>query len=163
MNEKIECKRLILAPLSLEEMEQFQNGGQYFLLKSVLSNTVKTAVSYKIEQMKQVPEEAHPWLTYWLISEKSGGRGIGVIGCKHLPDADGYVELGYAIAAECRCRGYMTEALDGFLDWLYEQPFLHGAKLSILPDNTASIKTACKCGFYYETEEDIYRIYRYIF
>lgn len=160
---KIECKRLILKPISLKQLEWIQNGGQGILMESVLSDTVKAAVSHKVERMRKAPKEAHPWLTYWMILEKDKKQGVGVIGSKYLPDEDGFVELGYAVAEERQGRGYMTEALLGFLDWLYEWPFCSGARLSIQRENEASVRTAQKCGFQYEKTENIYRIYTYIF
>ena len=163
MKNQIFCERLILRSLSLKEMEQIQNGSQDFLEKSVLTKVIMSAVVHKIEQMNMVQAEAYPWLNYWLITEKKSGCGIGLIGSKHLPDADGYVEVGYAIAKEYRSRGYMTEALEGFLDWLYEYPFCNGAKLLIRGVNAPSIRVAEKCGFEYEGMQDIYKVYRYLF
>lgn len=161
MSGHMECKRLVLLPLSLEEMEQIKNGSQKFLCESVLSEVIKTAVAHKIERMRKAPHEVHPWMSYWLIQKKESGEGIGLIGSKSLPDVDGYVELGYAVAREHRRNGYMTEALFGFLDWLYEWPFCSGATLSIRSANTPSLCVAEKCGFQFERIQDIYRIYRY--
>ena len=163
MSEKIESERLLLKPLSIEEMEQIQGNEQKFLQESVLSEVIKIAVTQKIERMKQVPKDVQPWLTYWLIQKKDNGQGIGLIGSKYLPDEEGYVELGYAMAKECRCCGYMTEALEGFLDWLYEFEFCNGARLSIRSANLPSVKVAEKCGFLFQKTQDIYRIYQYDF
>lgn len=159
----MECERLLLEPLSLAELEQIQREDQKLLDVSVLSEVIKIAVLHKIEQMRAAPAGTHPWLTYWRIREKESGRGIGVIGSKNLPDAEGYVELGYAVARDCRNRGYMTEALEGFLDWLYGHPFCSGAVLYIRGNNLPSVKVAEACGFQYEGMQDIYRRYRYIF
>lgn len=163
MNQSIECERLILKSLSLKEMEQIQNGSQYFLEKSVLTSVIMSAVAHKIEQMHMVQAEVYPWLNYWLITEKKSGFGIGLIGSKNLPDLEGYVEIGYIIARGFRGRGYMTEALEGFLDWLYEYPFCNGARLLIRSANTPSIRAAEKCDFQYEGMQDIYKVYRYLF
>lgn len=163
MSEIRACERLELKFLTLEEMKQIQTGEQNFIKESVLSEVVKTAISEKINRMSEVTEEVHPWLTYWLIQEKESGQGIGVIGSKFLPDEEGYVELGYAIATEYRGNGYMSEALEGFLDWLYEFPFCNGALLSIRNENIASVKVAEKCEFEYVEMRDGYRVYRYSF
>ena len=131
--------------------------------ESLLTEVIISAIEYKTAQMSMVPEEAYPWMNYWLITERESGQGVGLIGSKHLPDEEGYVELGYAIAEEYRNHGYMTEALEGFLDWLYMHPFCLGAVLSIHEANAASVKTAQKCGFQYERLKEGYRIYRYKF
>lgn len=161
MTEKIECDRLTLTPLSLEEMEAIQGGKQNLIKESALSEVIKSAVAHKIERMRKAPKEIHPWLSYWLATERTSGEGVGLIGCKYLPDSQGYVELGYAIARECRNKGYMTEALLGFLDWLYECPACTGATLAIRGANLPSARVAEKCGFQYEGMRDIYKIYRY--
>lgn len=163
MDGKMECERLILVSLSLKEMELLLSGGQDFLKKSALTEVIKAAVKHKIERMRQAPKDARPWLSYWLIQEREGGEGVGLIGCKSLPDLDGYVELGYIVAPECRRRGYMTEALTGFLDWLYEHPACSGATLAIRSANLPSWRVAENCGFRFEKMRDIYRIYRYRF
>lgn len=162
-NLEIECGRLRLRSLSIEEMERLQSGKSDRLQKSVLTEVIKSALIYKTEQMRKTPKEAHPWLNYWLIQEKESGRGVGLIGSKHLPDENGYVELGYAIAKECRNRGFMTEALDGFLDWLFGWDFCSGATLSIRESNVPSLRVAEKCGFLYEKKQDAFRVYRYDF
>lgn len=159
----MECKHLRLVSLSLEEMEQIQEENQTFLAKSVLSDVIRIAVERKIERMKEAPIEVHPWLNYWLVQEKSSGQGVGLIGSKFLPDEEGYVEIGYAMAKEYRNRGYMTEALEGFLDWLYDCPFCTGAFVAIRSANIPSVKVAENCGFTWEKRADLYEIYRYEF
>lgn len=163
MENVIECEELLLRALDLEEMEQLAAGSQEFLKETVLSEVIKIAITEKIKRMRAASKEAQPWLSYWLIQQKVSGQGIGVIGSKYLPDEEGYVELGYAVAPEYRGKGYMTEALMGFLDWLYEFPFCNGARLSIRSANLPSIKVAEKCGFRYQKMEDIYRVYQYDF
>lgn len=95
--------------------------------------------------------------------KKEQKRGIGLVGCKYLPNEDGYVEIGYTMAKEYRNQGYMTEALLAFLDWLYEYPFCKGAKLLIRSANLPSRKVAENCGFLHQGREDIYEVYQYDF
>ena len=161
MKNRIECDRLDICPLSIEEMRRLQKDNQTTAVKSVLSEVIKSAIAHKIERMGKAPIEAHPWLTYWLATEKTSGAGIGLIGTKSLPDLKGSVEIGYAIAREYRNCGYLTEALTGFLDWLYECPFCESATLAIRSANAPSARVAEKCGFQFEGMRDIYKIYRY--
>lgn len=154
---------LTIKPLTMKELEEIVTEKQNFLEQSVLSEIIREAITKKIEMMREVPENVQPWLTYWLIEVESSDMGIGLIGCKFLPDEDGYVELGYAIAKEWQGKGYMTEALVQFLDWLYEYPFCKGVLLSIQENNQASIKVAEKCGFMWEYSENFHKIYRYLF
>lgn len=159
----IECERLHIRMLSEKELGRLLCDGQRLLTESVFTEEIRTAILYKIGQLKRTPEEAHPWLSYWLIAEKKHGLGIGLIGSKHLPDEEGYVELGYAVSQEWRNRGYMTEALEGFLDWLFQWPFCSGARLSIQSGNVPSIRVAEKCGFYRENMQGMREVFRYDF
>lgn len=162
MPDVMESERLALYPLSEKELGEVLGEGQDFFPESVLSPVIRRAFRSKISKMKKIPEEMHPWYTYWRIVKKSG-ENIGIIGSKGLPGEDGMVELGYAMAREFRRKGYMAEALLAFLDWLYECPFCFGARLRILPSNFPSIKTAQSCGFTRAGQEDIYVIYLYKF
>lgn len=163
MDNIIKCERLRLRPLTLEELEEIDRGKQKFLAESVLSEVIKLAVSQKIERMRMAPKEVHPWLTYWLIEKVGMNQGIGLIGSKCLPDEEGYVELGYVLAGEHRRNGYMREAMEGFLDWLYEYSFCNGARLFIRAANLPSIRLAESCGFSYVRTEDVYKVYQYDF
>ena len=156
-------ERLVLASLSLGELRQIEEGEGGFLMKSVLSEAVLGAVTHKIACMQQAPKETHAWFTYWLISLQAGGPGIGVIGGKGLPDEEGLVEISYAVAKECRGRGYAAEALAEFLDWLYEWEFVSGAVAYIKEGNTASRRVAESCGFLHEGRYEGYLVYRYMF
>lgn len=156
-------KRLILTPLTLEELGKLADGSQGFLEESVLTETIHAAVLHKTEQMRLLPADTHPWLTYWLIVKQGSRKGIGVIGSKGLPDEDGYAELGYAMAEEHRGQGYLTEAMTEFLDWMYEWPFVSGAVLYIRKENLPSVRAAERCGFLQEGTYGVYEVYRYVF
>lgn len=164
MSKQMECKRLILRELSLEETRQLLEDGQDLLEDSVLTEEVLLAMVDKAERLRMLPKEARPWMAYWMIRARDGGRGIGLIGSKHLPDRQGYAELGYIMAAAHRGRGYMTEALRGFLGWMHTYPFCNGARLSIQETNGASLRVAEKCGFWPDGKKrGGYLLYRYSF
>ncbi|MDE6905645.1 MAG: GNAT family N-acetyltransferase [Lachnospiraceae bacterium] len=162
MPDVVESRRLALYPMGEEALWELLEEGQDFFPESVLSPVIRRALRSKLSKMKKLPKEIHPWYTYWRIVKKSG-ENIGIIGSKGLPGEDGMVELGYAMAREFRRKGYMSEALLAFLDWLYECPFCTGARLRILPSNFPSLKTARSCGFIQAGQEDIYLIYLYHF
>lgn len=71
MQENRESERLYLYALSLEEIKQIIDGTQTFLQESAVSEVIAQAVRRRYDRMEQAPEEAHPWLTYWLIEKKS--------------------------------------------------------------------------------------------
>lgn len=60
---------------------------------------------------------------------------------------DGY-EIGYILyVADSRGRGYVTEALTMFVEYLFSTLRFNRLKLAILPGNAASKRVAEKCGF----------------
>ncbi len=163
MPDRMESRRLVLSPMSLQELKELQKEGQKLLPESVLSDIIRKAVRNKILKMEQMPKDVHSWFTYWRILKKEDGMGMGLVGSKGLPGEDGFVELGYGMAKEYRRMGYMAEGLNAYLDWLYQCPFCRGARLRILSANFPSVKTAESCGFERAGQEDIYLIYVYRF
>lgn len=156
---KLETERLCLSPLTPKELEGILQGEDR-VEASVLTDIIKNAIAKKIENLKKAPEEVYAWFTYFLITEKTSKRGIGLIGTKGLPDEEGIAEIGYAMAQNYRNRGYMTEALDEILQWLYECSACVGAEVNILSANAPSLKVAKHCGFSYAGMRDIYKVYQ---
>ncbi|MFV0465283.1 MAG: GNAT family N-acetyltransferase [Lachnospiraceae bacterium] len=168
MNEpEINANRLILRPFTiyaLQEIVKAYDAGEYPILpKSVLSEVRKNAMIKKQEQMLQIPREFRYWYTYFAIERKEDGAILGFIGAKGLPDQEGLVEFGYALAAEYRGRGYMTEALEGFLDYIYTFEFIRGAVLYIKETNEISKKVADRVGFKYQRDDRGFQVYTYLF
>lgn len=161
MPERVESGRLVLYPMPIRELEEITEQGQRLLPESALSDVVKKAVGDKIWKMKKMPGEVHPWFSYWRMVRREDSQGVGLIGSKGLPDEEGFVELGYAMAREYRNQGYMKEGMTAFLDWLSLCPFCSGARLRILEANLPSVKVAEACGFVPAGKIDIYLLYLY--
>jgi len=71
--------------------------------KSIL-DSVRSAISKKIEKMQNVNEEVREWYTYWLIINKYNEKGIGF---KGVPDESSYLEVGYSISSNYRRKRFM--------------------------------------------------------
>jgi ribosomal-protein-alanine N-acetyltransferase len=102
----LQSKRLFLKPLSFSELLHINNNELDNVETSIESEAifdfVKLAISKKIEKMQKVCEDTHEWYTYWLIIDKSNGKGIGFIGFKGIPDENGYSEVRYSISPNYR-------------------------------------------------------------
>lgn len=84
-----------------------------------------------------------PWLVRAVINAE--GEVVGNAGFHGPPDARGMVEMGYAILAPHRRRGYATAAVQGLVAYAVA----HGAKVlraSIAPDNGPSLALAHRLG-----------------
>ncbi len=56
-------------------------------------------------------------------------------------------EVGYWLAAEARGKGLATDALSGFIAWLWETTELQHLHASVFTNNRASANVLEKCGF----------------
>jgi RimJ/RimL family protein N-acetyltransferase len=82
---------------------------------------------------------------HWLVV--AGGEVVGLIGYKHLPRANGEVEIGYGIAPGRRRRGHATRAVAELLRIAREDPAVRAVIADTALDNTASQRALEKNGF----------------
>lgn len=146
----LEGENVLLKPLSFTELLHINNDRKIetAIDAEAIFDSVKIAISKKIEKMKKVSEDVHNWYTYWLIINKDNGEGIGFIGFKGIPDKNGYTEVGYSISSNCRRKGFMTEALSLLMDWAFKYPFCKGITANkVLKTNTGSNKVLNNCNF----------------
>jgi RimJ/RimL family protein N-acetyltransferase len=79
------------------------------------------------------------------VVERESGRFVGRSGLKHWPQFD-ETEVGWALHASARGRGYATEAGAASLGWGFEQLGLLYVTANIQPANVASIRVAERLG-----------------
>jgi predicted acetyltransferase len=147
----LESERLILKPLSVNELLKINNNEMDTMETSIeseaLLESVKSAISKKIPKIQKVSEDVHEWYTYWIIINKESGRGIGFIGFKGIPDESGYSEVGYSISPNYRKKRFITEALETLVKWAYEFETSKGIAANVLKINVGSIKVLSNCDF----------------
>ncbi|WP_040950619.1 GNAT family N-acetyltransferase [Gorillibacterium massiliense] len=83
----------------------------------------------------------------WLIIRKDRMMIIGDAGFKGRPNAEGKVDLGYAIIEGEREKGYGTEAAKALADWACSQPEVKSITAKCLVTNSGSAKVLRKIGF----------------
>jgi RimJ/RimL family protein N-acetyltransferase len=86
------------------------------------------------------------WVT-GIIWDTDRQVAVGRAGFHAPPDADGMVEIGYAIDPAFRRRGYARAALEALLARASQEPHVHRVRVSIRPDNVASYGLAAQYGF----------------
>jgi len=62
------------------------------------------------------------WYTTWLIILNEENRSVGSIMVKGYPNEDGQVVVGYAMQSDYRRKGYMLEALNCIIQWIFFNP-----------------------------------------
>lgn len=161
----IHTARLTLRPLTIEQLRAYLVDPSRLeaelladLSRAILSPVLERAIRMKIERMGASPAGEHLWLTYWLIHINAYAYGAGTIGFKGAQDIGGVVEVGYGIDPRFQGRGYMTEASEGLLKWVFQQA---ACQAVVAPDtrldNSASNCLLQKVGMrtYAQDEETI--------
>lgn len=97
------------------------------------------------EQTRQNPTSAS-WVT-GVIWDEDQHIAVGRAGYHGPPDADGMVEIGYAVDPAHRRRGYARAALEALLKRAREEPAVRTVRVTITPANTASSDLAAQYGF----------------
>jgi len=151
----ISTPRLALIPLSVANLEtslvsirQLSDDLNLPIVNDLLSDWAESAIKKKLVKMLAVPEELHPWYTYWLIVIRAENIGAGLIGLKGVPDRIGSVEIGYGISPLFRGNGYMTEAVEALTDWAFShRECLRITASRVLNDNLPSRRVLLKAGF----------------
>jgi ribosomal-protein-alanine N-acetyltransferase len=83
----------------------------------------------------------------WMIIRQDNRTIIGDTGFKGRPNADGEVDIGYAIIEKERKKGYGVEAAKGLAEWALSQPDVKAITAKCLLNNIDSAKVLVKMGF----------------
>jgi ribosomal-protein-alanine N-acetyltransferase len=115
------------------------------LAREVIDTNVTRALGMKLTRLSAMPLEQHPWQAYWLIVVKEEQVGVGLIGFKGYPNAEGETEIGYGIAPQYEGKGYMTEAVRVLCAWAFSHPFVSAITATTVM-NPASNRVLKKVG-----------------
>ncbi len=158
MKDCIETKRLVLFPYTAENLrlfnEDLQAFEQMYGVKYQGEELDHLLRNFLIRLQKEIEEEPEHYLyfTEFLIVLKEDDRIIGSIDYKHIPE-DGVTEVGYGIHPLHQNKGYMSEALKGFLDF-GKRIGIRKVLADTRKDNIASQKVLQNCGFRFLKEEE---------
>jgi [ribosomal protein S5]-alanine N-acetyltransferase len=114
--------------------------------QGMIDDKVPRAIKMKLAKMATADPGLHDWFTYWLIVVKESRIGVGMIGFKGAPNAEGATEVGYGIDEKHRNKGYMTEAVKTLCVWAFSHPGCRAVTATSV-SNPASEKVLQKAGF----------------
>ncbi len=153
----IETGRLVLFPYTAENLSLFNTDLAAFeetfgvVYRGEELDYLLTGFLRKLETEIAEDPEHYLFFTEFLIVLKETGHVIGSIDYKYVP-REGVTEVGYGMNPAYTGHGYMTEALNAFLDF--------GKALGIrtvladtLPDNVKSQNVLKRCGFSFLRED----------
>jgi ribosomal-protein-alanine N-acetyltransferase len=98
----------------------------------------------RADQIAADPEAAH-WVAKAFVSE--AGVTVGFGGFHGPPDESGMVEIGYRIDPAFRRQGYARAAVRHFIELAAADATVRVLRVSISPDNAASLATVAGLGF----------------
>lgn len=91
---------------------------------------------FRGRQAVETPQDL-PWITGPVVDEDTG-EVVGKAGFHAAPDAEGMVEIGYAVDPAHRRRGYARAAFALLLDRARREPDVRTIRATVSPDNTVS-------------------------
>lgn len=150
----IETKRLILKPLTYEQLIKYVNCDNSLEKELNLYETSRT-ISLELKEalentiLPNVADRTKNYLysTLWTAISKEHNKMIGDICFVGEPNPLGEVEIGYGTYNEFQGKGYMAEVVDGMIGWAKTQPMVNSIIASTNKANTASFKVLQKNNF----------------
>jgi RimJ/RimL family protein N-acetyltransferase len=99
----------------------------------------------RARQADESPQDL-PWVTGAVWDDETK-TCVGKAGFHAAPDADGMVEVGYAVDPAYRRRGYARAALEAMLARAAADPTIRTVRASVSPDNAPSLALIAGYGF----------------
>ena len=139
----METERLIIDQIRETDKED------YFINISHDKKVLETFICRYAETMEEFDFSSYPGRQdLFAIRLKETGRLIGIISC--FDEKDGSCEIGYGIGSGYWNRGYATEAVHRFLEYLFREKGLKTVYASFFTGNDASRRVMEKCGMTYD-------------
>jgi ribosomal-protein-alanine N-acetyltransferase len=157
-----ETERLILKPLTYEQLAKYiknDNSLEVELALNPTSRHISEELKEALEQtiLPNVGDISKNYLfsTLWTVILKSDNKMVGDLCFIGEPNAAGEIEIGYGTYDEFRKKGYMTEAVNGMIQWAAKQENVKSIIASTEKTNVASFTILEKNNFVKigETEE----------
>lgn len=150
----IETQRLILRPLTYEQLIKYTKCDNSLETELNLNETSRTISAELIEALTQtiLPNVAdknknYLYSTIWTAISKTENKMVGDLCIYGEPNADGEIEIGYGTYDEFQNKGFMTGIVKGIVDWVKTQINVKSIIASTDKSNTASFKVLEKNSF----------------
>jgi RimJ/RimL family protein N-acetyltransferase len=103
-------------------------------------------VLHIVRTIATAPGPLGPFLAY-VIVRHSDGRAVGDAGFHGPPNADGALEIGYALVPQARGAGLARESVELLIAWAQSQPGVHAITARVERDNAPSQRLLKHLGF----------------
>lgn len=149
-----ETKRLILLPLTYEQLLKYvrcDNSLEKELNLNDSKRIIETDLKEALEQtiLPNVADKSKDYLycTIWTAISKTENKMVGDLCLYGEPNEKGEIEIGYGVYEEYLNRGFMTEMVQGMIEWAKTQPKVKAIIASTDKTNLASFRVLEKNGF----------------
>ncbi|MBZ9622538.1 GNAT family N-acetyltransferase [Clostridium sp. FP2] len=150
---EVTTQRLKIIPLDIENYRLYiENSNEMEenlglkITNKIWDENIKGAFQYRFKKVSE-NKERYLWETLWIVICKEENREIASLMIKGYPNEKGEVIIGYGTNETFQNKGYMTEAVEGLIKWIFTNP----KALSIVADtektNIASHRVLEKNGF----------------
>ena len=159
----IHTERLILIPFTLEATKTLMAGDTSILQQLGLQLSPYWPDQEAIDTFPKIitnleKVSAPTGFESYMVVHRDSMTVIGDAGFKGLPNADGEVDIGYAIIEQAQNRGYGLETAKSLTDWAFQQPGVKAITARCLLDNAPSARILVKLGMQQvSATEEFYR------
>ena len=151
----INTERLHLFPLTIPQLELYCKGGDELeralnltpFGRNMLPQVHDTVKKVTLPAMRKAAASDYLFYTFWLVVDKLSRTIVAEIGFKGPPAIDGCVEIGYGTMPAKQNKGYMTEAVQGLLQWTARRPDVTTVLAETYAGNKASMRVLEKNAF----------------
>ncbi|HEY4875304.1 MAG TPA: GNAT family N-acetyltransferase [Puia sp.] len=158
----VETNRLNIIPLNSEQLELYLQGDNKFEKEFKLVDSGRK-VSPEIKErvlrtilpaVKNSSDKNYLFYTFWIVIEISKNIIVAELGFKGEPAKNGEIEIGYGTLYEHRENGYMTEAVNGIINWAKQQQRVKYILAETDENNLASISVLKKNKFQFDYQKE---------
>jgi ribosomal-protein-alanine N-acetyltransferase len=146
-------ERLKIIPLDIENYRLYLENHNKLeeklgleITNKVLDEGIKGAFEFRFKKVVENRDQ-YLWETLWVVICKEENREIAALMIKGYPNEKGETIIGYGTDDPYQNSGYMTEAVEGLIKWIFTNP----KALTIVADtdkiNIASHRVLEKNGF----------------
>jgi len=150
----IETKRLILKPLSYNQLLKYLKNDNSLEAELNLNETSRVISAELMEPLKNtiLPNVAdttknYLFSTLWTLILKEQNKMVGDLCFYGEPNEAGEIEIGYGTYEDSRGNGYMKEAVGAIIAWATSQPGVKSIIASTNRTNKASYSLLEKNNF----------------
>ena len=145
MGNLIETNRLILKPLTYQQMLKYVKNDQSLEAELKLNNSsmvlsplLKEALEQSILPSVKDKNTNYLFSTLWTVIDKDENRSVADVCFQGEPNEHGEIEIGYGTYEQYQGKGYMTEAVQGIINWATQQKNVKAVIASTDKTNVAS-------------------------